>query len=349
MTTCPNCGQAITANDDVCPKCGFNLKKYREDFFTKQGIKEKNATDSEAKQKEEATTSRAAYRKEFQPQKQNSTVQKMIAWIRSNATIVFLLGFLLLIITSFSVSLGWICFFALMIWLYIVCDRSAKINQYTADKRLTEKINQIGSDTFNSIADRGEKLRLRNKKFEEHHPKVEGEIEKVKNRKRLHFNYSQLSVILMAFMSLVVLFSSSGASVVSSVYDEKMSISEVLLSFGGRLLTSGNTALYSLIVYLVWLLLILFPIFIIYNIFKNTKKSQTIAFVLSLIETVFLVYLVFRLSSSSRASTGVLSQLTSQLLTYAVSIGASTYFLIISSLMTTVLSLYNLFHRNKQL
>ncbi|EFG55502.1 hypothetical protein C5L18_001290 [Lactobacillus amylolyticus] len=41
MTTCPNCGQAITANDDVCPKCGFNLKKYREDFFTKQGIKKK--------------------------------------------------------------------------------------------------------------------------------------------------------------------------------------------------------------------------------------------------------------------------------------------------------------------
>lgn len=336
MKTCPNCGQSITQEDKICPKCGFNLAKYRADFF-------------KADQKTETKTpSRAAYRKEFKPEKQNSTVQKMIVWIRANATIVFLLGFGLLIVTSFSVSLGWICFFALMIWLFIVCDRADKIEQYTSDRRLTEKINQIGSDTFNSIEDRSEKIKSRGKKFEEKHPRVENRVENVKTKKKVHFSYTQLSVVLTAVISLIVLFSGSGASVVNNVYDQKMSISKVLLSFGGKLLASGQTAVYSIIVYVIWLLLILFPVWIIYNIFKNTTKSQAIAFILSLIETIFLLYVIFRMSSSVRANTGVLSQLTSQLLTYAVSVGASTYFLILASLMTTVLSAYNLISKRKE-
>lgn len=121
-----------------------------------------------------------------------------------------------------------------------------------------------------------------------------------------------------------------------------MSISKVLLSFGSRLLSSGQTAVYAAIVYLIWLLLIIFPVAIIYNIFKNQKKSQGCAFLLSLVETVFLIYVLVRMSASGSASTGIFSSLTSQLVTYAVSIGASTYFLIIASFMTTILSGYNL-------
>lgn len=332
MTDCPNCGQKIEVTDDICPNCGFNLKKYREDFFNKQ---------------DGSGASRAAYRKEFKPKKQNTTVQKMIAWIRSNATIVFLTGVFLLIVMSFSRSFGWILFLVLMVWLFIVCDRAQKIEQYTSDRRLTEKINQLGSDTINRLEDRGEKIRSRSKKFEEKHPRVETQVEDVRATKKHHFTYTQLSVILTAVISLIVLFSGSGASVVNNIYDQKMSISKVLLSFGGRLLASGQTAVYAGIIYLIWLLLILIPIFIIYNIFKNSSKSQLLAFILSLIETIFLLYIVFRLSSSGRASTGVFSQLTSQLLTYAVSIGASTYFLILASVMTTGLSAFNLFRKNK--
>ncbi|GFO98538.1 hypothetical protein LHEH8_02940 [Lactobacillus helveticus] len=80
---------------------------------------------------------------------------------------------------------------------------------------------------------------------------------------------------------------------------------------------------------------------------KNTRSSQVLAFVLSLIETIFLIYLIYKLSSSSRAATGVMSQLTSQLITYAVSLGASAYFLILSSALTTVLSGYNLFKKKE--
>ncbi|KRO15426.1 hypothetical protein IV62_GL000080 [Lactobacillus helveticus] len=68
---------------------------------------------------------------------------------------------------------------------------------------------------------------------------------------------------------------------------------------------------------------------------------------MSLIETIFLIYLIYKLSSSSRAATGVMSQLTSQLITYAVSLGASAYFLILSSALTTVLSGYNLFKKKE--
>lgn len=122
-----------------------------------------------------------------------------------------------------------------------------------------------------------------------------------------------------------------------------MSISRVLLSFANRLLASGQTTAYALVMYLVWLLLIVIPVVIIYQVFKNTRKSQISAFIFSLIETLFLIYVIFRMSSVTRANTGIFNRLTSQLLTYAVSVGTSTYFLILASIMTTALSCYSLF------
>ncbi len=335
MTKCPNCGQSVTNDDKICPTCGFNLAKYRQDYFSDN---------------EKPIKRRAEYRKEFKPEKQNSTVQKMIAWIRNNATIVFLLGIGLLIVMSFSRSLGWILFLILMIWLFLVCERADKIEQYTSDRRLTEKLNQIGSNTVNTFEDHQQKIRQKGKEFEKSHPRIEEHAKRVKEKRKIGYSYTQLSVILTAFISLVVLFSNSGATaVVNNIYDERMSISRVLLGFGGKLLASHQTALYSLIIYVVWLLLIIFPILIIYNIFKNTKKSQLSAFVLSLIETLFLIFVVMKMSSGGSAGTSILSQLTTQLLTYAVSVGASTYFLIIASILTTVLSFYNLIHKKQDL
>lgn len=168
-------------------------------------------------------------------------------------------------------------------------------------------------------------------------------MREIKDGRKHHFNYVQISVILTALVSLIVLFTDSGAS----FYTQRMSISNVLFSLAGRLLSSGATSWYALILYVVWLLLFLFPIFIIYNVLKNTKASQTLAFFLSLIESVFLIYIVFQMSSAVDASTGVLAQLTSQLMSYAVSLGASAYFMILASVLTTILAGYNLFKKNK--
>lgn len=342
MTTCPNCGQKISPDDDICPNCGFNLKKYRDDFFTDQHQKAKYETPDEGKK----IATRAAYREEFYPEKQNSTVQRMIEWVRKNATIVFLLGVFLLALMSFSRAAGWICFLVLMIWLYIVCDRKEKIERYTVDKRLTQKINRVGSNVFNRVDERGDKIKQRNKNFVQKHPHVENQVEEIKKQRQHRFNYIQLSVVLTALISLIVLFTDSGAAVSAVSYTQRMSISNVLFSLAGRLISSGSTAIYSAILILVWLLLVLFPVFIIYNVLKNTRSSQILAFILSLIETVFLIYLIYKLSSSTRAATGVLSQLTSQLITYAVSLGASAYFLILASILTTSLSGFNLFRKN---
>lgn len=346
MTTCPNCGHKISETDDICPNCGFNLKKYRDDYFTDQHQSTKFENPDEGRK----IISRAAYREEFYPDKQNSTVQRMITWVRKNATIVFLLGVLLLILMSFSRALGWIGFLVLMIWLYIVCDRKEKVERYTADQRLTQKINQIGSNVFNRVDEREDKIKKRNEAFAQSHPRVENQVREIKKQRQHRFNYVQLSVILTALISLIVLFTDSGAAVSAVSYTQRMSISNVIFSLAGRLLSSGATSIYSIVLYLAWLLLFLFPIFIIYNVLKNTLASQTLAFVLSLLETIFLIYLIYKLSSSSRAATGVLSQLTSQLITYAVSLGASAYFLILASVLTTGLSGYNLFrkHENKQ-
>ncbi|PEG81143.1 MULTISPECIES: zinc ribbon domain-containing protein [unclassified Lactobacillus] len=344
MTTCPNCGQAINEKDNICPNCGFNLKKYRDNFFTDQHIKTKYESDDEGQQ----IISRAAYRAEFYPEKQNTTVQRMIAWVRKNATIVFLLGVFLLILMSFSRATGWISFLVLMIWLYIVCDRQEKIERYTVDKRLTEKINQVGSNLFNRVDEHEDKIKAKNTSFTQKHPRIENQVHKIKNHSRNRYNYVQLSVILTALISLIVLFTDSGAAVSAVGYTQRMSISNVIFSLAGRLLSSGSSSIYSIVLYLVWLFLFLFPIFVIYNVLKNTRSSQILAFSLSLIETIFLIYLIYKLSSSTRAATGVMSQLTSQLITYAVSLGASTYFLILSSFLTTALSGYNLIDKKEK-
>ena len=337
MTTCPNCGHKISEKDDICPNCGFNLKKYRDDFFTDQHQKAKFEEPDEG----EKIISRAAYREEFIPEKQNTTVQRMIAWVRKNATLVFLLGVLLLILMSFSRAAGWTGFLALMVWLYIVCDRKDKIEQYTVDKRLTQKIDRIGSDVFNRVDVRESKVKAKNREFVQKYPRIENHVREIKNVRKHHFNYVQISVIFTALVSLIVLFTDSGAS----AYTQRMSISNVLFGLAGRLLSSGVTSWYALILYIVWLLLFLFPIFIIYNILKNTKASQTLAFFLSLIESIFLIYMIFQISSAAHASTGVLAQLTSQLMSYAVSLGASAYFMILASVLTTILAGYNLFKK----
>lgn len=344
MLTCPNCGQKITEDDDICPNCGFNLKKYRNDFFTDQHQKARLEKPGDAKK----MASRLAYRQEFYPERQNTTVQKIIAWVRNNATIVFLLGIVLLIVMSFSRSLGWICFLVLLVWLFIVCDRADKIERYTADRRLTDKINQLGSNMFNSVEARNEKIRLRRQNFAKDHPRVGQHFTKAKQRRVLHYSYVQLSVVLTAVISLIVFFSGSGASVADITYTGKMSISKVLLSLANRLLASGQTAVNAVLIYATWLLLILFPVLIVFNIFKNQKSSQWLALILSLLETIFLLYVVFRMSNVERANSGILKQLTSQLITYAVSIGASTYFLVLASVITTILCIFNLYQQNKK-
>ena len=138
------------------------LKKYRDDFFTDKHQKGKNMKNP---MKLKKIASRAGYREEFSPEKQNSTVQRMIAWVRKNATIVFLLGVFLLILMSFSRAVGWICFLILMVWLFIVCDRKEKIEQYTADKRLTQKLNQVGSNIFNRVDEHEDKVKTRGREF----------------------------------------------------------------------------------------------------------------------------------------------------------------------------------------
>ncbi|MDF7683033.1 zinc ribbon domain-containing protein [Lactobacillus sp. ESL0679] len=338
MTTCPNCGKAITDDDQLCPNCHFNLQKYRQTFFTDRH-EEVNYEDQKMGKK---IASREAYRQEFYPDKQNSTIKKMLEWIRANSMIVFLVGIMLLIIMSFSRGLGWICFFLLFFWLYVVCLRRSKIERYTVDRRLTEKVNQLGSNMFNRVEDHSQKVWSRSKTAPDGTDEVEEETVTVKK----HFNYIQLSVVMTALISLIVLFTGSGASVSDITYTGKMSITRVALSLAGQLFGSSSTLLQGVLMCVIWLLLVIFPIIIMYQALQSTKKGKWLAFIFSLVETTFLIYLVFRLSSTTRANTGLFHGLTSQLLMYAVSVGASTYFLILASLMTTVLAGVSLFRKH---
>lgn len=337
MTTCPNCGQSITDNDKICPNCHFNLQKYRDTFFTDRH----EAANYEDEQTAKKIASREVYRQEFYPKKQNLTIKKMLQWLNLNSMIVILLGIALLIIMSFSRSIGWICFFALLVWLYAVCARAAKIERYTVDERLTEKVNQVGSNLFNNFEDSKQKVKAKR-------PASKGErrLEEGAATVKKHFSYVQLLVILMAVINLIVLFTGSGASVTDISYSGKMSITRVTFGLAGRLFSSNETMLWGVIVCVIWLLILLFPLFITYYTLKDTVRGRQIAFALSFVETLFLLYLIYHMSNSTLSNTGILKNITSQLLLYAVSIGASTYFLILSSVMMTILLGYNLFKKN---
>ena len=338
MTTCPNCGRPITDEDVTCPNCHFDLQKYRETFFTDRHQKA-NFEDEKTGQK---IASRKVYRQEFYPEKQNSVIERMLQWIHVNSMIAFLLGIVLLILMSFSRSFGWICFFALLVWLYFVCSREEKIDRYTVDERLTQKINQIGSNMFNDVAESKEKVKAKSRLTQRN------SAAKTTVIKKKHFSYVQLLVVLMAVINLIVLFTGSGASVLDVTYGQKMSITGVIFRLAGRLFSSNVTLLSGVLLCIIWLIIVLIPLFIIYHTMRDTKKSRIIAFLLSLIETIFLIYVIYRMSNTSLSNRGILHSITSQLLLYAVSVGASTYFLILANVMTTGLTGYNLFrHRQK--
>ena len=339
MTTCPNCGRPINDADVTCPNCHFDLQKYRETFFTDQHQKA-NYEDEEAGKK---IASRKVYRQEFYPKKQNSVIERMLQWIHVNSMIVFLLGIALLILMSFSRSFGWICFFALLVWLYFVCSRQEKIDRYTVDERLTQKINQLGSNMFNDVAESKEKVKSKSRLAQK------GMKYKENVQVKKHFTYVQLLVVSVAVINLIVLFTGSGASVLDMTYGQKMSITRVVFGLAGRLFSSNATLFSGVLLCVIWLIIVLIPLFIIYHTLRDSKKSRLIAFLLSLIETIFLIYIIYRMSNSTLSNHGILHSITSQLLLYAVSIGASTYFLILASVMTTGLTGYNLFrHRQKQ-
>lgn len=176
---CPNCGEDVKSTDKQCPNCHFDLEKFRNEFFTGQNQTRNESSDNRQKQETRSV-------KKIEPKKQNSTIASMINWIQVNSMIVFVVGIILLILTSFSPSLGWSCFFALLIWLFIVCDKNkGKVTeQYTVDQRLTEHVNKVGSDVVNSFEEGENRVKAHRQKIDNKLGRDPEAIKKVVKQKR---------------------------------------------------------------------------------------------------------------------------------------------------------------------
>ncbi|MBD5432468.1 MAG: zinc ribbon domain-containing protein [Lactobacillus sp.] len=327
---CPNCGQNISEQDERCPYCNFDVKNFREKYFAKESNKRNNA-ESSINEKTPV----------FSPKNQNTTIAAMIKWIQLNAIIVFLTGVGLLILMSFSRSLGWICFFALLIWLFIVCQKHPNTQQYTADQRLAEKVNQVGSDVANSMADHHQKLKA--KRIEQGKKPIAEEIDQTIKEKR---STLQIGVVLLAIVNLLVLFFGPFSSSTVSSY-QSSSITKILLSVGGL---GGK---YTLFGYGLWLLFFIIPIAIIVLTIKNKKNNRRIVFLLSLLETIFIVLVAFELIFMNAGSLVGFSnnvqdsQHVKKMVSNLISFGISSYLLLISNVLTTWLAWRSL--KNKQL
>lgn len=327
---CPNCGEDVKSTDKQCPNCHFDLEKFRNEFFTGQNQTRNESSDNRQKQETRSV-------KKIAPKKQNSTIASMINWIQVNSMIVFVVGIILLILTSFSPSLGWSCFFALLIWLFIVCDKNkGKVTeQYTVDQRLTEHVNKVGSDVVNSFEEGENRVKAHRQKIDNKLGRDPEAIKKVVKQKR---TATQLGVVLIAVLNLLLVFSGPFSSGMMQGY-QTLSISKALLSIGRF---NGK---YLLIGYGMWLLLVGVPIAIIILTIRNGKNNKKIVFLLSLIESIVLVIcaveLIFMNAGSSLGITNnaaANSVEIQRIVANAISFGVSTYLLFVSSILLTVVA-----------
>lgn len=327
---CPNCGEDVKSTDKQCPNCHFDLEKFRNEFFTGQNQTRNESSDNRQKQETRSV-------KKIAPKKQNSTIASMINWIQVNSIIVFVVGIILLILTSFSPSLGWSCFFALLIWLFIVCDKNkGKVTeQYTVDQRLTEHVNKVGSDVVNSFEEGENRVKAHRQKIDNKLGRDPEAIKKVVKQKR---TATQLGVVLIAVLNLLLVFSGPFSSGMMQGY-QTLSISKALLSIGRF---NGK---YLLIGYGMWLLLVGVPIAIIILTIRNGKNNKRIVFLLSLIESIVLVIcaveLIFMNAGSSLGITNnaaANSVEIQRIVANAISFGVSTYLLFVSSILLTVVA-----------
>lgn len=327
---CPNCGEDVKSTDKQCPNCHFDLEKFRNEFFTGQNQTRNESSDNRQKQETRSV-------KKIAPKKQNSTIASMINWIQVNSMIVFVVGIILLILTSFSPSLGWSCFFALLIWLFIVCDKNkGKVTeQYTVDQRLTEHVNKVGSDVVNSFEEGENRVKAHRQKIDNKLGRDPEAIKKVVKQKR---TATQLGVVLIAVLNLLLVFSGPFSSGMMQGY-QALSISKALLSIGRF---NGK---YLLIGYGMWLLLVGVPIAIIILTIRNGKNNKRIVFLLSLIESIVLVIcaveLIFMNAGSSLGITNnaaANSVEIQRIVANAISFGVSTYLLFVSSILLTVVA-----------
>ena len=319
---CPNCGEDVKSTDKQCPNCHFDLEKFRNEFFTGQNQTRNESSDNRQKQETRSV-------KKIEPKKQNSTIASMINWIQVNSMIVFVVGIILLILTSFSPSLGWSCFFALLIWLFIVCDKNkGKVTeQYTVDQRLTEHVNKVGSDVVNSFEEGENRVKAHRQKIDNKLGRDPEAIKKVVKQKR---TVTQLGVVLIAVLNLLLVFSGPFSSGMMQGY-QTLSISKALLSIGRF---NG-----------MWLLLVGVPIAIIILTIRNGKNNKRIVFLLSLIESIVLVIcaveLIFMNAGSSLGITNnaaANSVEIQRIVANAISFGVSTYLLFVSSILLTVVA-----------
>ena len=327
---CPNCGEDVKSTDKQCPNCHFDLEKFRNEFFTGQNQTRNESSDNRQKQETRSV-------KKIAPKKQNSTIASMINWIQVNSMIVFVVGIILLILTSFSPSLGWSCFFALLIWLFIVCDKNkGKVTeQYTVDQRLTEHVNKVGSDVVNSFEEGENRVKAHRQKIDNKLGRDPEAIKKVVKQKR---TATRLGVVLIAVLNLLLVFSGPFSSGMMQGY-QTLSISKALLSIGRF---NGK---YLLIGYGMWLLLVGVPIAIIILTIRNGKNNKRIVFLLSLIESIVLVIcaveLIFMNAGSSLGITNnaaANSVEIQRIVANAISFGVSTYLLFVSSILLTVVA-----------
>ena len=326
---CPNCGEDVKPTDKQCPNCHFDLEKFRNEFFTGQDTTRNEKNDDRQKQETRSV-------KKVEPKKQNSTIATMINWIQVNSMIVFVVGIILLILTSFSPSLGWSCFFALLIWLFIVSDKNKgkKTEQYTVDQRLTEHVNKVGSEVVNSFVEGENKVRAHRQKIDDKLGRDPEAIKKVVKQKR---TATQLGVILIAVLNLLLVFSGPFSAGMNGY--QSASISRTLLSIGRF---NGK---YIFIGYGMWLLLVGVPITIIILTIKNGKNNKKLVFFLSLIESIVLVVcaveLIFMnggLSLGITNNQAINSMDIQRIVTNAISFGVSTYLLFVSSILLTVVA-----------
>lgn len=252
---------------------------------------------------------------------QNDTVLLMVEWIKHNAVLVFVLGIVLMIITSIIAFMGWAVLVCLLMLLYFICANEKIAEEYTVDRKLEEKVDVVGSSLVNSV----ENSRISNR------------YRRYRQSTREPRTWLQWGVIAMALICLVTIFYGPFASDALSVV-QGHTISNTLLFAFNRF----SALHYRLIAWVMWLFIVAIPITIIIITLKNIKHNREFAFVLSLLETIVLLIWLFELVFLNVGIKVGLGTITGSRLyriqTNIISFGVSAYLLIVASCITSVVT-----------
>ncbi|APT18815.1 hypothetical protein FC62_GL001478 [Amylolactobacillus amylotrophicus DSM 20534] len=260
--------------------------------------------------------------------KKRKPLDKVTDWISTNGMIILVVGLVIILLMSASRTLGWAALIAGMILIYIMAQTQPEEKESKLNRRLSTQVDFLGQRVGAGIEERVAAPENPSPERQKIDRRVGG----------LNLN---LLVLFLAAITLVLVFYGPFASAYvlvgieskSSIYQTSLTIAQIglnagILSYGFLTIVIGA------------------PIMIILLTLSKKRRSRLWAFILSALESVVLIVvmasLIYIMNTVEEGKlVSMFSAKLADVLSMTVGFGISSYLLLVSSLITSVVTALN--------